>query len=318
MSILPQLLKTQDKFLSVLNLSDRSPDAWKRFVDQSEDMSANLLLKHLMVLSDIGRETASKLVPLNRFFEQDYMRYIWREQVFEYAFQNLHRAAAFTNKSLGIEPTDLVKGLPLTAKMEDLIMLLLHGATAIGDTLPGHEKERCQIGSMIGEPEQLKRFVQENYIRVSTQLRGASSNASGHIAQNFVKTTLEQALPDWRVRSGHIPGITHDDAGTETTFDIVAHSPNGIYFAVEVGFQVTTNSVIERKSGQAQARARLLHQAGHYICYVIDGAGNLNFRERAVRIIMQFSDYTIAFSKAEVLRLAEYMQATAAMQGAGA
>ncbi len=67
-----------------------------------------------------------------------------------------------------------------------------------------------------------------------------------------------------------------------------------------------------------QTRARLLHQAGQHICYVIDGAGNMNFRERAVRIIMQFSDYTIAFSKAEVLRLAEYMQNTAGAQGAGA
>ena len=61
-----------------------------------------------------------------------------------------------------------------------------------------------------------------------------------------------------------------------------------------------------------------MHEAGHYICYVIDGAGNLNFRERAVRIIMQFSDYTIAFSKAEVLRLAEYMQNVADSKGAGA
>ncbi len=38
LSILPLLLKTQEKFISILNLADASPDAWKKLVDISEEL----------------------------------------------------------------------------------------------------------------------------------------------------------------------------------------------------------------------------------------------------------------------------------------
>ena len=190
-------------------------------------------------------------------------------------------------------------------------MLLLHGASAFGDTLPTDTKEKCTVGSLIGYPRELGDFVKQNYLRVSTQLRGAASNALGQIAQEYVKEILSGELPGWSLKTGHIPGISHDDGVTETTFDIVAESPKSIYFAVEVSFQFTTNSVIERKAGQAQARAQILHEKGHFIAYVIDGAGNINVREKAVRMICQYSDCTVAFSAKEIEHLAKYMRETA-------
>jgi hypothetical protein len=63
-----------------------------------------------------------------------------------------------------------------------------------------------------------------------------------------------------------------------------------------VTFQVTTNSVIQRKSLQAKVRQDMVHDAGHWICYVIDGAGNINIREAAVSNICDFSDCTVALS----------------------
>lgn len=313
-SILPLLLKTQGKFLGVLELSDDEPEAWKRNVDTHPLMPANLFLKHLMVLSDIGRETLSKLIPLNRFYPDGIMNYIWHEQQYTYHFQRYSEAKPVTNKVLKIEPADLTKGHALTPHIEDVTMLLLHAASSIENTLPNDEKDRCMVGTLMEKnPEQLKRFVSENYIRVSTQTRGAKSNALGQIAQNFVKSILQAELPDWSIKSGRIPGISHDDAGTETSFDMVAKSPGNKYFAIEVAFQVTTNSVIERKAGQAQARAHILHEAGHHICYVLDGAGNLNFRTRASQIIMQHSDCTVALSQSEIKELAAYMR-QAAMQ----
>ena len=67
-SILPLLLKTQDKFISILNLADASPEAWKKLVDVSPEMKGNLFLKHLMVLSDLGGEALNKLPPLTSYF----------------------------------------------------------------------------------------------------------------------------------------------------------------------------------------------------------------------------------------------------------
>lgn len=54
-SIIPKLIETQDKFISLLNISDASPIAWKETLNSTSSLSANLFLKHLVVLSDIGQ-----------------------------------------------------------------------------------------------------------------------------------------------------------------------------------------------------------------------------------------------------------------------
>jgi len=60
-SVLPMLLKTQDKFISMLNLSDSGPEAWLNFVDHVEEVKGNLFLKHLMVLTDLAGEALTIL-----------------------------------------------------------------------------------------------------------------------------------------------------------------------------------------------------------------------------------------------------------------
>lgn len=309
-SILPLLLKTQDKFLSVLILADAHPQAWKEFVDKSPEMAGSVFLKHLMVLSDLGWETLRKLLPLEQFFPDGEMRFVWQEATYSYTFQAYLHPTAGYRVAPQIAPPHLAKKAPLSSKMEDLIMLLLFGGSSIGNMLPEGYKEKCQIGSLIGLPELLQKFVKENYIRVSTQMRGQTSNALGQLAQNYVQEILAAELQGWKLRSGRIPGISHDDRKTETSFDLVALSPNNRYFAIEVGFQETTNSVIERKAGQAQARAALLHEKGYYICYVLDGAGNMDYREPACKIICDFSDCTVAFSEEEIRHLAKFLRET--------
>ena len=93
----------------------------------------------------------------------------------------------------------------------------------------------------------------------------------------------------------------------DTSFDIVAISPQGKCTAIEVSFQFTANSVIERKAGQAVARKDLLHAAGHKICYVLDGAGNINVRTAAVGTLCNNSDCTVALSRDEINHLAEFL-----------
>jgi len=83
---------------------------------------------------------------------------------------------------------------------------------------------------------------------------------------------------------------------------------NGIkYVAIEVSFQVTTNSVIERKGGQAKSRYEQIESAGHKIAYVIDGAGNFE-RRSAVENICSYSHCTVAFSETELEVLCNFMK----------
>lgn len=79
------------------------------------------------------------------------------------------------------------------------------------------------------------------------------------------------------------------------------------YLAIEVSFQVTTNSTIERKSGQAKTRYEQIEQAGHRIAYVLDGAGNFQ-RETALRVICSYSHCTVAFSHSELDILCNFIR----------
>lgn len=47
-SIIPKLIETQDKFISLLNISDASPFKWKDTLLSTKNLSGNLFLKHLI------------------------------------------------------------------------------------------------------------------------------------------------------------------------------------------------------------------------------------------------------------------------------
>lgn len=80
-------------------------------------------------------------------------------------------------------------------------------------------------------------------------------------------------------------------------FDVVIQHGKK-YIGVEVSFQVTTNSTIERKAGQAADRMQLMHNSGYFIAYILDGAGNFQ-RQSAISTICNYSDCTVAYSEEE-------------------
>ena len=153
---------------------------------------------------------------------------------------------------------------------------------------------------MMGETDELKDFIKQRYIFVSRITGGAQANGLGNAAQVYAEKYFQKKLgAEYVVKSnGHIPGITQNDR-TETTFDLTV--------GIEISFQVTTNSTIERKAGQAQARYKAVEESGNYIAYIIDGAGNFQ-RESALTSICQYSHCTVAYTDAEFDILVEFIR----------
>jgi hypothetical protein len=147
--------------------------------------------------------------------------------------------------------------------------------------------------------------VRQRYIWVSRITGGASANTLGNLAQQYVVDYLRDKLPKWDLSKKQIPKISQNKR-TLLSYDIVAESPKGKICAIEVCFQVTTNSVIERKAGQAQDRQKQLHKFGHKIAYIIDGAGNFE-RLSALRTLCQFSDCTVTLKDSELDKLANFL-----------
>lgn len=306
-SIIPTLIKTQDQFISILTLANsKQPDTVFEVMEASH-FPANLFFKHLMVLTDFGSEPLQRI---NRdfieYFPDGKLYFTLNGNDITYAFSNLPTKGTLNNKKMGTDVDGILISRPLSDFYKDLIMLLLFGSNAIDDKI-SNIFSKCLVGNMMGEADELKEYIKQRYIFVSRITGGAQANGLGNSAQTYAENYLKRKLgKDYIIRSnGHIPGVSHNNR-TETTFDLsVEH--NNKYVGIEISFQVTTNSTIERKAGQAQARKKAVDKSGNYIAYIIDGAGNFQ-RESALTTICQYSHCTVAYTDTEFDLLVDFIR----------
>lgn len=308
-SIIPLLIKTQDKFLSLLILADKDPHDIFALIKTSS-FPANLFIKHLVVLSDFGGEQIQRL---NRQFlsifpqnhdHKHYFKYVYREKEYEYVFKKLPIHGNLDNKKLGIDGKGLNTIQELNELKEDLIVILMYGANCIDENI-ANNLAKCEIGNLLGKRDELEKYVKEKYIWVSRITGGAQANTLGQVAQTYIVDYLKDKLGNkYEVtRNG---SVKVSNSQKNIPFDIVVKKGTKAV-GIEVTFQVTTNSTIERKSGQAKARQDLMHKHGNYIAYIIDGAGNFQ-RKSAISTICNYSDCTVAYSKDEFNVLVSFIQ----------
>ena len=304
-SIIPKLIETQDQFIAILSVETASHDQMFEIVNAST-MPPNLFLKHLSVLSDVGGE---QLQRYNREFKQLFpdgvLRYIRDQRVHSYKFQLLPISGALNNDRIGISGKKLLTTRPLDTLFKDVAAILMFGS-ACENADTAEILSKCEIGNFVGNPEKLATFVKQRYIIVSRITSGARTNTLGQVAQRFVREYLMEKLPEYDFSKKRIPGIVQNQADDGTSFDVVI-SNRRKYVAVEVSFQVTTNSVIERKSGQARSRFEQIEAQGYKIAYVLDGAGNFQ-RVNAVSNICDYSHCTVAFTRPELDVLAQFVK----------
>ena len=274
-------------------------------------LPANLFLKHLVILADFGGEMLKRVSrEFEMLFPEGKLNYNWRGEQRSYTFKALPNRK-FSNPALKIDGKHLLQDHPLNDLTKDAIMLLLFGsAYSGGDEKVASTLARCEIGEYLGKPDRLAKFIKRRYIWVSRITGGAKVNNLGQIAQNFVAQYLTDNLhlPGLEIKTGgRLPRVTHTDTttGRATAFDLVV-TDTVKYVAIEVSFQVTTNSTIERKSGQARARYEQAKAAGYRIAYVIDGSGSFE-RETALRTICAHSHCTVAFSRSELGVLCNFL-----------
>lgn len=223
-SVIPKLIATQDRFISILKLSGDNPDQIFDVL-QASGMSPNLFLKHLVILADYGGELIK--------------RYFFRGKSEVYEFQVLP-VNGLGNTKLDIDGVSITKVVPLSPLHKDLVMILLHGATS--DVAHLAALEKCEIGVLLGDEIAINKYVREKYLYVSRITTGANTNSLGQIAQTYVLETLREFLSqDYQLtRNGSII-LNGYDKSDGMPFDVVVER-NGKKIGIEVSFQVTTNS----------------------------------------------------------------------------
>jgi hypothetical protein len=309
-SVLPKLLETQEQFISVLKLSGNQPEQIFDVL-QAGSLPANLFLKHLVVLADYGGELIKRLGKEfdQVFTETDAKRrpvidYVFRGKPQRYAFKALP-ISNLSNTKLAIDGKVIASACEADDLLKDVAMILLFGGSSASSHLAA--LERCDIGSLLGDAAAIDTYVRQKYLYVSRITTGASANSLGQIAQVYVADHLSKKLgASYEVRSnGKVP-LKGYDSTDGMPFDVVVKRKKKLV-GVEVSFQVTSNSVIERKAAQAENRRNLMGREGYYIAYVLDGAGNFS-RTAALTTLCQSSDCTVAFSDAELDVLADFIR----------
>ncbi len=309
LSVLPKLLKSQNDFLNILALCKSHPEQIFDLIKAAK-FPVNLFLKHLSVLSDYGGEPIQRL---GRSFEeifektgQDYfMDFLWDEQMHRYTFKALP-TKALGNKKLKIDGQSLANDVNnITPLHQDMIMLLTFGSTSSSSNIAGLSK--CDVGEILGDQSKLDVYIQQRYLIVSRITGGAKANSLGQLAQSHVINRLKSHLgSSYSINSNGVIQLKGYEKRLGMPFDIVI-SKGTKKIGIELSFQETTNSTIERKARQASETERLMHDNGHHIAYIIDGAGNFQ-RRSAVSIICQHSECTVAFTDEEFKILASWIK----------
>jgi hypothetical protein len=309
-SVLPKLLESQEQFISVLKLSGNEPEQIFGVL-AAGSLPANLFLKHLVVLADYGGELIKRLgkeftsvFPVSASDGKAVMEYVFQGKPHRYIFKTLP-ISNLSNTKLAIDGKAIVKQRPADDLLQDIVMVLLYGASSTSSHLAA--LERCDVGSLLGDAAVIDIYVRQKYLHVSRITTGASANSLGQIAQVYVADHLSKSLgASYDVRSNGKVSLKGYDSTEGMPFDVVVQRKEKIV-GIEVSFQVTSNSVIERKAAQAENRRNLMGREGYFIAYVLDGAGNFS-RSAALTTLCQSSDCTVAFSNAELDVLADFIR----------
>lgn len=308
LSVIPKLLETQDKFISILKLAGGEPEQIFEVINAS-DVPGNLFLKHLVVLADYGGELLKRLGKefSNIFPEingQRKLNFIFKGDEREYIFKALP-VNGLSNAKLKIDGASIAQERNLDDLMKDIIMLMMYGGSSTVNEQAS--LERCDLGGLLGNPVQIDIYVKQKYIFVSRITTGASANSLGQIAQLFVAQYLRNKLDlTYDVQSNGKIKLNSYDSETGMPFDVVV-TRGTQKVGVEVSFQVTSNSLIERKAALAEDRLKQMGRAGYFVAYVLDGAGNFS-RASALTTLCQSSDCTVAYSEPELDTLVDFIQ----------
>lgn len=307
---LARLLATQADFLSLLILSKGKPFKIFELIKVAE-FPANLFLKHLVILTDFGGEPIKRLgKSFTNIFPNNQGNYFfdfgWEGSQHRYLFQELP-VRGLSNTKLAIDGAGQKTTTKLNALTQDMIAILLFAGLSPVARSAGLSV--CRIGELLGKEEILTQHVKQKYLMVSRITAGTIVNKLGQTAQKqviaFLKTRLGEAFSI--MNNGKIILVGYDKL-KGMPFDIVVEKGDR-KLGIEISFQVTTNSTIERKAGQAANRQKLMHDNGHPIAYIIDGAGNFE-RRNALTTLIDNSDYVSAFSNEEFERLANWIEKT--------
>jgi hypothetical protein len=170
LSVIPLLLKTQNQFVSVIGTG--APTLERLFtIVEATDLSANLFVKHLVILADYGGEILQRVsTEFHQLFPDGHLHYLWKGVQRDYKFLALPNKK-LSNEALKIDGKHLSEDTTLSDLQKDAIALMLFGSTYNGDgKMTATTLVHCDYGKYIGECYELETFLKQLYLWTSKNL----------------------------------------------------------------------------------------------------------------------------------------------------
>jgi len=297
------LRETREQFQDILAKANRE-NLIANMLNPSAPLTPAVALKHAMIASDVGAELLDRAKDFIIFYKITRLTVARPgEPLIRYALKALGNfKGRLSNKEIAKANLDL---------LSDLGMLVFFGSQ-LNEFKNFPSFKRCLLGKLCGNSDALTKYFAGLYVEVSRQIMGKQTAKSGEAPQDLVRRHLERRFSrSKKVRLRPDRRIPNFPGGKERQFDLVVEitTPKGetVYTAVEVAFQETTNSVIERKAREAVTVFRHLKAEGNFLCYVVDGAGYFA-RLKALADITENSHRRFTFKKSELDALCDFLQ----------
>lgn len=314
-SILQTLLDTQEKFISILKLANKQDSHSIFRIIRASDFQDKCFLKHLMILTDVGSEPLQRV---NKHFDELFpdgkMIYQIEDTTHTYTFKALPIKGVLNNSRMKVDTKEnMLSPKGNTDLTTDLIMILVFSGACVSARTRA-VLYRCTVSDYIGDDEKIDLYIRQNYIRVSRIIAGKTANDLGNSLQKYAANYIADKLgEEYCVKtSGIIPGVSINDGNTDAKFDIVIDRISDTsrfkpYVGIEVSFQETSNSTVERKGQDAAARFNAVIRKRSFIAYIIDGVGNFS-RKAACDVMCTNSHCNVGCSPEEFNLLIEFIK----------
>ena len=285
------LQETLSDFKKMLQKNDRGIIVKKLL--NSTTVKPKLAIQHLMLASDCSAEFLDRVKSyLIKDKHNDIKILTPDNRQIPYKFKKITK-----NPSQKLSKTYIVNAD--NELLNDVMTIIIFGAeiTLFKNFSNFKKLSLCKI---VGNIDKVNEYFDPLYLKTSRQTQGRISAQSGKNPQNLVKKKLDEYFEgneDFSIVPGNrIPNIGKEAKGfqVDLAYKITGKSPT--YIGIEIAFQETTNSVIERKSKQAAAIINEFNNKKYYLCFVVDGAGYFT-RESAMKGTIKNSHKVVTFKQ---------------------
>jgi len=161
--------------------------------------------------------------------------------------------------------------------------------------------QNCKLALLAGNHDLLEQHLLSLIVRSNSQIKQKRAVDFGNQLEKYIKKSINPTLTELQIN------YAHDSRYNGQQFDIVLQK-NDKHAIIEIAFQETTNSVLERKGKQAKnGLFEQIDKNGDRLIFVVDGAGYFK-RTRALNDLITYSHLTCNVSQSGLNQLIQFLK----------